>query len=529
MSGDSSVFKICVLAPFAPVPEQNFALSFTEVPDKDLDSSAGSIAPVISVPVDKELCPDGNLAISISAVKSFRPDEIIKNNPFLKNLFDAKNHILDSIKNGVSDDEIYEKISGWADLPIKINYSPGQKSPAKAAGAVDDILNMVVAEAKSPPGGSGEPKSWVVQIENHITRLMTLIFSDDNFKSCEASWRGAELLMKQGMIKGGSKLSLAPVSMHTLAEAIKDIKMRFIDDPPSIIVVDLDFDASPHSFEVLASLAELGETILVPVVTNINAKFMRLDNWGEQKSLPYIKHHIEDASFAKWRKLMESSSGAWLTVMCNCFLSRYRYGKDNPARMVGFEEPQELWINPSWALLTMLSKRVSDSGWPTRFTETGSSRVADLALSGECGEDRTTTETVFNTDRISQFVEAGIMPLASEPNRDLAFLPKEGTVSAGSLEFQFLLSKIIGLVLWTKDNTGDMSGAEIESTLTNVFSKMWLDTGHDPPSDLGVSVDESDPSQPPIVTISMTPPRQVISKGQKIQFSLGWQAAIALI
>ena len=524
MSNNGSVFKICVLAPLAPVPNQNFSLSFTQVPDKDIDAAAKSISPVISIPVNKELCPEGNLAISINSVKGFRPDEIIKNNPFLKNMHDAKNHILDAIKNGASDDEIYSKISEWPDLPIEISYSPGpgQGAPAKSANAVDDLLNMVASSAKPGPGGSGEPKSWVVQIDNIITRLMTQIFSDENFKMIEASWRGVELLMKQGMIKGRTKLSLAPVSMETLPGVIEELKLKFIDDPPSIIVIDFDFDSSPHSYDVLKSLAELGETILVPVVTSISAKFMHLDNWQEIKKLPYIKTHLDDASYAKWRKLMESSSGAWLSVMCNRFLTRHKYGKDNPSRLVGFEEPDELWINPIWALSTMLAKRISDTGWPTRFTETGNSRVSDLALFGKRGEDQTTTETVFSTDRLSQFTESGIMPLASEPNRDLAFLPKECTVSAGSLEFQFLLSKIIGLVLWVKDNAGEMSGPEIESTLTKAFSKMWLDTGHEPPSDLLVEVDESDPAQPIIVSISMTPPRQVLSQGQKIQFSLGW-------
>jgi len=519
---NGSVFKICVFAPFASVPQQNFSLSFTQVPDKDIDAAASQIAPVISVPVSKDICPEGSLAISIKSPKSFRPDEIIKTNPFLKNLMDAKNNIVDAMKSGVSDDEIYAKMSKWPDLPIEINYSPGQGPAAKKAGAVDDILNMVASEGQSSPGSSGEPKSWVVQIENNITRLMTQIFSDESFKRTEAAWRGAELLMKQGMIKGGSKLSLSPISMETLPGVIEELKIKFIDDPPSIILIDLDFDSSPHSFETLAALAELGETILVPVVTNINSKFMHLDNWSEQKKLPYIKSHIDDASFAKWRKLRESSSGAWLSVMCNSFLVRHKYGKDSPSRLVGFEEPQELWINPVWALATMLAKRISDTGWPTRFTETGTSRVADLALCGKREEDQTTTETVFNTDRISQFVESGVMPLASEPNRDLAFLPMQGTVNSGSLEFQFILSKIIGLVLFVKDNSGQMAGAEIESALTDAFKKMWLDTGHEPPSDLLVEVDESDPAQPPIVTISMTPPREVLSKVQKIQFSLGW-------
>jgi len=149
-------------------------------------------------------------------------------------------------------------------------------------------------------------------------------------------------------------------------------------------------------------------------------------------------------------------------------------------------------------------------------------RLSGLLSEGK-GPSQPVTAAEISEDRSNQFIEAGIVPLVGFPREDTAFIPQAVMVSGKSMNYQMALSRVLGLVLWCRDNFDpDMGPAETEINFLAAFGEYWTGTGHEPPPDLKITVSESDRGRPYIVTISLTPGRDILSSGEKIELTLNW-------
>jgi type VI secretion system protein ImpC len=530
MSVPSIPFTILAMAPFNPVPEVSYNPRVVLVDPADLDGAFEELGPSLSISVPDSLVASGWLDLKLSRMEGFHPDGLIEDTPYLRNLLEARDFIRDSLDKGAGAEEIYNRLNSWPDLPVKINYAPsGKSAPAKSSSSVDDILSMVAVPGADPgSGGSagspGDPAAWADDIERALVQLMVNIFSNDDFRRFEAPWRGLELLVKQGLGEQGDKvrLKLCSVSTAALAQSLEALQDDLIADPPSVILVDLSLDASPMAFDLLDRLAGLAENLLAPVVAQIDERFFHLSRWEDLHKLPYIPNHLEQPQYAKWRRLQGLPAADWLGVMANGFLARHPYGGENKPRLVEFMEGKNLFSGPVWALGCLMARRVRESGWPTGFTVSRENFLTDLGLKSDDGPPRSTAAEI-SEERIHQFVDAGIMPLAGPPGKAEAFIAKSATVSGNSFSYQLLLSRLISLVLWCKDNfESGMGPSETEINLLAAFGEYWTSTGHEPPADMNISVTETEPGQPFMVSISLTPGGEILPSGQKVELTLGW-------
>ena len=156
-------------------------------------------------------------------------------------------------------------------------------------------------------------------------------------------------------------------------------------------------------------------------------------------------------------------------------------------------------------------------------------RLKDLAVSVQGDDTASPTEAVLPDDRIRQFVEIGITPLAGAPGQDTAFMPKTAVASGESLLSQMFLSRIIGFLIRLRE-AYEQSDRETEpiSFVTEALMAFFEATGQEPPDDLWVAVgacpeghrQEEEATLP--LDITFTPPKAVSPDSRKLAFTFSW-------
>jgi type VI secretion system protein ImpC len=518
----SMPFRILALAPFTPQQHACWSEAPIQIDKTNLDQVMQDLNLSFHVPISKDLCPAGSLTFTCKSLKDFHPDGLAQNNSFLKNLLDAKEFIKGAKAKGVSAQEIGARLRQWPDLPPIRVETEHQKPRKTSTGAVDDILKMVALPEEGPTPHA-ETHSFTAQIDSLLQRIVSHVFSYQEFRDLEAVWRGTRFILKQGGINGEIEIEIVPVSPETLDETLNTLVTRLIQDLPSLVIVDLPFDNSPRSLELLEKIAQFAETVLAPTVGWITQKFFYLDTWDDLKKLSFLPHYLDESAFAKWRRLAKTDSARWLAVTCNRFLTRYPYGPDNTPRLVRFEEPRHLWISPVWALGCLMSQSFAKTGWPTRFTEWQEVRLEDLALNRQDTTRPLATETYLAEERIQQFIRAGIMPLVAPQSKDMAFMPAETTVASGSLSYQAFVSRVTHFILWCKDHfKKDLEPVELQRGLERAFSLFWEKSGHPNPENLEISASKTDPQDRALVKIIIEPSRQILPSREKAELEFIW-------
>jgi type VI secretion system protein ImpC len=510
-------FKILVFGPFLPGMDNLWSHGPIRVDKTNLNEILKEFGLTLNIPIPKGLYPPGQLTVSINQFKDFHPDLLIENTPVLKNLWGARRFLEEAKQKGLSEEEISLRLKEWPDLPSQIRFEP-RKPRSESRSPVDDILSMVALPAQTPEG-SGNGRSFITQIDSHLRQILIHLFSYQPLRDLESVWQGLQFLIGQTGRDGEITLNIFPASFETLGETLSELTIHLIEDPPNLVILDLPFDNSPRSMDLLEQIAQFAETFMAPALFYITSRFFYLDHWDEMSKLPFLPHYLEEPAFAKWRSLGKAPSARWIAASCNRFLIRYPFGPDNKPRLIQFDEPHPLWVSPVWAIGSLISQSLVKDGWPTRFTGWQEFRLENLALFTQREKRQIPTEVSFGDERIDQLIKAGILPLVSMPNKDYAFLPAETTVARSSLAYQLFLSRITQFIFWCQDN---LDPVDLEENLRKALVLYWERSGHPAPRDLEISVSRTDPQGSALVRLAISPSRQILPSGERIEMEFKW-------
>jgi predicted component of type VI protein secretion system len=494
-----------------------------------VDQAVAKMRPQMEIGVDRSRLPSGFLNLQFEALGDFKPDQLIRNQPYLKELDDARRKIADGMAAGRSSESIAGEVREICpDLPVELKIERQSRPARHEADSLESIFSMVaVPQNNTTAKGRADsgPLKWCAEINTLLRGLMEEVFHDPLFRTCEAAWRGVEVLLKQGNIKDGNGvvLELVPVTEQSLEATLERLSANFTSHRPDLILIDLPFDNTLVKIGQLEKVAEFAQNLLVPAVAWVAPGVLGVESWAEMAKLPYIPNHLEDIRFAKLSKVRQRDAGQWLALACNRFLSRYPYGEAFKPRTVFFDEEQPLWISPVWALAALAAQSISACGWPTVFTRHEDMRLQDLPVGDYSGSGYCATEFLPSADRILQLIEAGFMPLAAVKNRDTAFIPKEITFTGGSLRFQLLLSRVLGFLFWCRENLDLVADpGATAGQIQDAIVQFWRQTGYEPPDDLDVSVVEQEEREPLVLSVKMTPPASILRGGFRVEFSFVW-------
>jgi len=515
--------KILALAPFLGPDCPVWRKGPLGVDPANVDQVIEEIGPTCTLPIPRDLYPGGNLEITLRKLKDFHPDSLVQNSPVLRNFWEAKTWVEEARKRNLSPHDINARLAQWPNLPpIRVETVP-QKSRVGSREPLDKILDIVAVPDKES-GVSSEGQEATGRIIGILKEILRHIFVDEIFRTLEASWRGLNLLLRQLDNRSSDvRIEIVPVSSDSLDDTLSALTAEVIDELPSVVLVDLPFDSTPRSLELLHRVAQFSETLLIPAITWIRPAFIHIDTWGGIKKLSFLPHYLEEPPFAKWQSLKRAPAARWLAVTCNRFLARYPYGKDNTPRRMYFEEHGPLWISPVWALGNLIGRSFVETGWPTRFTDWQRIRIEDLPLNTEDPKKPLPTEAYFDRDRIDQLIRSGIMPLASVQGKDITFVPDETTVSGVSLAYQLVVSRITQFILWCRDHfEKGLRGEDLEAELRGAFGAFWERTGYHGPENLRISVGKPGPDGRIQVRIRLEPSRQILPSGDRVELDFSW-------
>jgi type VI secretion system protein ImpC len=533
MKTNPSPYTILALGPFCPVPETGFSLPVIPVETPALKEVFSQLSPRLWIPAPGEICPSGGLTLQPLSLKDLTPDGLIRTTPYLKDLSDAGEFIAKGHNSGADPGDIATQVqSAWPHLPLDLSIPTVPAQPAVRRGsAIDDILAMVAmpgGETQGRPRSAGGPADWKSKVADLLSANIACIFKNEEFRAFEAAWRGVECLCRRGGIQeeeagGKVALKIVPLSAATLPAVLESLAVELAVDTPDLILIDLPLDNTPGGIETLERIAAFASTLLTPTAAWITPAFFHLDNWRELHRLPYLKTHLDDAVYAKWRKLREQPPGQWLALTCNRFLTRAPYGENNRPRSVTFTETEPLWISPVWALGTMAAQSVNKFSWPSRLTDYTGVRLKDLAVFVQDNDTGAATEAIFPEDRILQFVDVGITPLAGVPGQDTAFMPKAAVASGASLLSQMFFSRIIGFLIRLREDYEESSEkAEPDRFVTEALTDFFKATGQEPPDDLMVTAGAGGEEGSAPLDIVFTLPQGISPTAGKLEFSFSW-------
>ncbi len=474
-------YKIMILSSFAPLPDQGFKPDFVQVDLNTLDSALEKISPVLYLPVSSDLCSAGALTLKFSKIKDFKPNTIIKNNSYLNSIKNSGNMV-----HGVNKKKVSEKSVNGEDDKI------------------DAILSMV--ETSDVVLGKKD-----TQVESSdMSSLLKEIYSDREFKKIESAWRGLQTLVKQAEIKGFMKIDvrISSVSYNSLENTLKAIESLPIDQMPNLLLIDLFFDNTNPKIDLLEKIADFADKMMLPVALAIGPGFFRMENWDGLGKMPYIKHYLEHASYARWRKMKKHPGAAWLMTTCNGF----------PVRDPNEFEDQPVFASPVWGLGILCAKSVKKIGWPTAFTQYTSINIGNLPIFSAKGRSPASVEVLFSEDRIMQFIESGISPLVGAKNKDFVFMPRQTALSGSSIKFQMFFNRIIEALINMRHKIAPSipSCDAIESLISDMFMDTINNSVHD------ISVESGTDGSDNIFIISFTPPAVLVPGAKKIEFSFSW-------
>jgi len=317
--------KILALAPFLGPDCPVWGRGPLGVDPANVDQAIEEIGPTCTVPVPRDLYPEGNLEIPFRKLKDFHPDSLVQNIPGLRNLWEAKTWMEEARKRNLAPHEINARLAQWPNLPpIRVETAP-KKPRVASRESLDKILDMVAVPDKES-AVSSEGQEATGRIDGILKEILRHIFLDETFRTLEASWRGLNLLLRQLDNRSSDvRIEIVPVSPDSLDETLGALTAEVIDELPSVVLVDLPFDSTPRSLELLHRVAQFSETLLIPAITWIRPAFFHIDTWWDIKKLSFLPHYLEEPPFARWQSLKKAPAARWLVVTCNRFLARYRH------------------------------------------------------------------------------------------------------------------------------------------------------------------------------------------------------------
>lgn len=518
-------FTILALARFSPVGSGQPRPVLVDV-DKGpaaLDAALAEVAPRFDVAVPQTMIPSGWLTVTPRTLSGLTRQGLAESVEYLAMLEQAADLLDQAAAQGRPLEEASrEALERWPELPRDLLSldAAAPVAPAQASSsALDAILDMVdvggaATESNIVPesiGGGGAGPGDALRYR--AGQLAGMVFEDQGFSRLSAAWQGAGLVASQG--GEAVRLVLVPAALEQAEDlrAALDAVADVLDARPDMLVLDHPLDRSPGAYQAMARAAELGEEFQAPAVVWADVTFLGIKAWDKLPTLPYLPNHLEDASYAKWRSLAAKPEGEWLCLTCVPFMG--------PAA----DDVDPAMLSPVWGVAALAAKSAALNGWPSRLTDHGRVRLEGLGrLKGDDDSlgSGAATRIVLGEDRLAQFQEAGLSPIAGLAGKDQVILPGFVNLAGDSLAFRLFVSRFLGVLLNLHAEKGPALGqGDVGENVRLALVQALERAGSPPPKDLTVEAAE-DQGNGLVLTLGMTPPTQAMPVAGEFSFSFTW-------
>lgn len=519
-------FSIFILAPFpGTLRTQDSTPLLGPFDIYDVDEALTSLNSCINVSLPRRICPAGETQIKIRSIADLKPKKLVRGSTFLSNLVDA----LDFVKKHRTDPESMRVglQRQFNHLPLDLSVlAPAPEPAPKPEGG--SILDSLFSKVAIPDDSSTAPQPDV-QIEEMLRETLTCVYRDADFRRLESIVRGLQMLVRQGPVKKSAKTSvtLCNADTHNLESALRHIVRSSAEHSPSLVLVDMPFDNSFVSVDMLETLSNFSEAIQVPTVVELSAAFFGKTNWAELSSVGYLSRELESAAYAKFCALQNAPSTRWLTLALPEICFRNPYGTDGVVGPVPFKESEEVWVSPVWAVGTLAVRSQMALGWPCRLTDPHVCQVDQMVIPKNKGET-TPLRTSFNEDRFEQLKEVGMTPLRALVGQEQIFMTQAPSMNKQTLGFQLFTNRIIGFfhhqqTVLAAQPTKMENPSDLVTHLQTVFLAKWDETQQPRPDDFGIDVAHILDMGKVVLSVRVKPPLAIVPEPRLLEFEISFE------
>ncbi len=521
MNRSSLSYTILALAPFTHETVKPWEEKAVFVESADFSEAMDLLQPSLYLHLPKNLCSAEGIEISFTSLKDFTPDGLIASQSYLKDLVKAKEFLENSMRQGLDIDQIKSQFQKWSHLPDILLQKTFEKDSAPQGDVIDSILSMVAMPDEDCLKGDRNT-SGVEQLEDILQQILTILMQNQDFQAMEGAWRGLQLLFDKQKTTDQLRIEIVPVVLNNLEETLDNLMSDLLLNPPSLLVVDIGFNSSSRSMELLVDLAELGNTILAPVVAWIEPQFFQITKWEELEQLAYLPNYLDNSSFAKWKKLQNTPAGKWLALTCNRVLGRFPYGKENEPRKIKITERHFLWVAPVWAISVLFSQAISRYSWPVGINLYRQQRLDNLPLDTSHARQSKPVEFIFSDEKLEQLASSGIIVLRSL--KDSAFITNDIAVSLDvTLSYQALVSRFVQLVITARDLLDQqLEAKDLEVQFLKKLSQLFERQGTLAGDNLIITASSPDKDGKIPVKVSWLPPENIPASNQELRLDFLW-------
>ena len=453
------------------------------------DDLFGKLRPRVAIEVPSVL-HEGRAArvdLSPTSMKSFRPDGLLAEVPLLRSLFDGR-MVLERLRDGAlqpeqAQTELERLWSGSPFVREVLGLLPGKTSssasaapaaPAAPATNVDSLLDMIdlggtasaaasatpayeapqpapMAElpnkklsdliasvARSGRASAGvRPTEAVNRVDKAIGAQIGAILQHPEVRRLEKAWRGLRFLADRSKGHGSVRIDVVSARADEAAAAMqRAIRDNAASEPPvTCALVDMAVDGSAVGFARLEAIAEVAEHHTVPAIVNGTARLLGLEDLRGLEKLDNKAALFQTPQQAPWRSVSAKPSLRWVAIAVNGMLARAPYDKttsrvrEAAIKELPDDESAFVWIDPAYAVATLVLTSFRETGWPCRILGARSGGlVEDLPvreLKGDYeGEEgiAVPTEAFISTDSQRDLSKSGLLVLASAPNSDAVYV-----------------------------------------------------------------------------------------------------------
>ncbi len=493
--------KIVVFAPFAAGIGQRPGRS--TLLQGDLSVAAEALGENCVLEIPRELVDSGRIAIPLLPPHGLEPDAWLQREPQLAALAQAQAFLQAAEEQKQPPEILAEQLcrrwpelrGGWQ------TFSTAQGRQAAAddpLGGLLDLVDLPGQHAAHHVQRSGATL-WREELEDQLRAILSHVIRQPAYQQRVAAWRGVSWL--QQLASDQTCFKLIDVDRQSLAEVLAQVASELEQEAPDLLLVDLPFDLTPRDQETLARLAELAEGLLAPTLIWLDAQFFGLENWRELARLPFLKNHLEQPQFAKWRSLCAKPAARWVTACVGRFAAAASEQSD-ATHWSRLALAETSWISPIWAAAALALQQRKKHGFPCPLT--GQTIAAPFNGS-------VTQEVSFSDDRHFQLLRCGLAPLILEESTRIGFTAVP-PIGGGSLDQQLFLRQLLSWLFVAQDQKPLTTAAQLQDS----FLAQLKNTGIEAPEDLSFAESAGQ------LSVHMTPPVALVPAAEPISLQLPW-------
>lgn len=529
-------YVVLLLAPFGPAAANGSATPRQLTGRDGLDAAMAELAGVFAIPLPREDCPEGTVHVPVARLADFKPANIVRGCPWLSRISAACDYLDASGRDGQAPDAVAAGFRAYfPDLPVDCTIpatvptaAPGGERTGTGpdAAAIEAVLGMVAMPDNAPSVASGAgPAAWKAALQELAGRVMAAIFADPAFRAAEAAWRGVRLILENAGPEGVLRLGLCTAAPAILPEVLERLVREQGAEPPNLILADMALDAAPARLETWSALADTADRLLTPTAVALSPAFFHLAGFQDIARIGYPGRALDDAAYAKWRRLASGPGGSWLTALLGRLVLRSPYGPDNPARGATFTESGALWGSPVWALGAAVAKSLARSGWPHSLGVAAGVVLENLDVVTKDGRARA-VEPLLSDEQVLDFAAAGLSPLAGKTGGDKAFFRHVPCIDRSPFGPRLVVNRILTFFFRCRNDAAcrDVLAASGPQALASLLEKRFIlffqATGYAAPADLAIAATQQDNGLR--LDIGFTPPSWLELGPHRLEFDFAW-------